>query len=88
MKQYNQIGKKTNKDDVLDAKKGRTFVCPKGREYGFDYEKPTPRKYIFVVLYKGKRYKMNESDFNRIPMSDILDSLDKHIQEIESGKFD
>ena len=50
MKQVNQIGKYTKKDDVLLAKAGRTFVTPNNKEYIFDFLKEGS-KYIFIINY-------------------------------------
>ena len=87
MKQVNQIGKHTKKDDVLKAKKGRTFVTPNNKEYIFDFEK-IGNKYHFIVVYMGKRCRMNESDFNRTPIDTILNSIEQSVQDIENGLFD
>jgi len=87
MKQVNQIGKYTKKEDVLMGKKGRTFVTPQNKEYIFDFEK-IGSKYHFIIVYMGKRCRMNESDFNRIPIDNVLNSIEESIKDIESGKFD
>jgi hypothetical protein len=79
MKQVNQIGKYTKKDDVLMAKAGRTFVTPKNKEYIFDFIKEG-RKYIFVINYLGYKMRINESDFNRTNIDDLLCSIEKSIQ--------
>jgi hypothetical protein len=79
MKQVNQIGKYTKKEDVLMAKSGKTFVTPNNKEYIFDFEKEG-RKYIFVINYLGYRMRINESDFNRTNIDDLLCSIEKSIQ--------
>jgi hypothetical protein len=79
MKQVNQIGKYTKKDDVLMAKAGRTFVTPNNKEYIFDFIKEG-RKYIFVIYYLGYKMRINESDFNRTNIDDLLCSIEKSIQ--------
>lgn len=77
MKQHNQVGKKFSKDSILDAKVGRTFTSPSGKEYGFDYTK-IGRKYTFVLIYKGARMQMTESQWN-------TSSIDQLIESIEQG---
>ena len=84
MKQHNQIGKRPQKIEILEAKKGRTFVTPKGREYIFDFEQVTPRKIHFIVVYGGKRWRMSESDFNRTPIDSIIDSIERAISDTEN----
>ena len=79
MKQVNQIGKYTKKDDVLMAKAGRTFVTPNNKEYIFDFIKEG-RKYIFVINYLSYKMRINESDFNRTNIDDLLCSIEKSIQ--------
>jgi hypothetical protein len=79
MKQVNQIGKYTKKDDVLMAKAGRTFVTPNNKEYIFDFFKEG-RKYIFVINYLGYKMRISESDFNRTNIDDLLCSIEKSIQ--------
>jgi len=81
MKQVNQIGKYTKKDDVLMAKAGRTFVTPNNKEYIFDFIKEG-RKYIFVINYLGYKMRINESDFNRTNIDDLLCSMEKSITKI------
>lgn len=79
MKQINQIGKYTKKDDVLMVKAGRTFVTPNNKEYIFDFTKEG-RKYIFVINYLGYKMRINESDFNRANIDDLLCLIEKSIQ--------
>jgi hypothetical protein len=78
MKQVNQIGKYTKKDDVLMAKSGKTFVTPNGKEYVFDFEKEG-RKYIFIINYLGYRMRIMESDFNRQNIDDLLISIENSL---------
>ena len=75
MKQVNQIGKYTKKEDVLNGKKGRSFITPKNRSYIFDYEK-VGNIYHFIVVYDGGRFRMKESEFNRYNIDDLLDSIE------------
>ena len=79
MKQVNQIGKYTKKEDVLMAKAGKTFVTPNNKEYIFDFTKEG-RKYIFVISYLGYKMRIGESDFNRADIDDLLCSIEKSIQ--------
>lgn len=79
MKQVNQVGKYTKKDDVLTAKAGRTFVTPNNKKYVFDFTKEG-RKYIFVINYLGYKMRISESDFNRANIDDLLCSMEKSIQ--------
>lgn len=81
MKQYNQIGKYTKKEVVLNAKKGRTFVTPMGKEYQFDYERVSKNSYHFIILYKDKRWRMKESEFNRSDIDSLLISIENHIKK-------
>lgn len=79
MKQFNQIGKRIKKDDFLNARRGRTFVSPQNKEYQLDYEK-IGRIYHIVIIYLGKRWRMNEPDFNRSNINDILNSIENSNQ--------
>ena len=76
MKQINQIGKYTKKDEVLSAKVGKVFVTPKNKEYSFDFVKEG-RKYIYVIIYLGYRMRITESDFNKSNIDDLLTSIEK-----------
>ena len=76
LKPNKEIGKKSKKDDILDAKVGRTWVTPKGRHYQFDYTKDGS-KYLFIIIYKGHRMKCKEVDFNRMNIDDLLDIMEK-----------
>ena len=79
LKQHNQIGKYTKKEDVLNAKVGRIFVTPKNNEYTFNYKKEG-RKYIFIISYKGYNMQISESDFNRTPIDTLIDVMKKSIK--------
>lgn len=85
MIQRNQVGKKRRKDDVLDAKKGRNWVTPKNRTYQFDYER-VGNKYFYIIIYKGSRMKIPESDFNRTDIDSLLDSMDDGLN-IKEGRM-
>jgi len=74
MIQINQIGKYHRKDTLLDAKKGRTFVTPKNKEYQFDYRKEG-RSYIFILIYDGKRMQIKETDYNRHSIDELLEIM-------------
>jgi hypothetical protein len=75
MKQINQIGKYTRKQEIIDAKRGRTFITPQNRNYVFDYNK-VGAKYIFIINYLDKRWQITESDFNRTNIDDLLKSIE------------
>ena len=76
LKPSKEVGKKSKKDDILDAKVGRTWVTPKNRHYQFDYTKDG-NKYIFIVIYKGHRMRCKESDFNKMNIDDLIDIMEK-----------
>lgn len=76
MKQHNQIGKYTKKEDVLNAKVGRIFVTPKNNEYMFNYQKEG-KKYIFIITWNGYNMKISESDFNRTPIDTLIEAIKK-----------
>jgi|GEM_PF-3773368 len=78
MKQHNQIGKYTNKEEVLMAKAGKTFVTPKNKEYIFDFLKEG-RRYIFVINYLGYKMRIKENDFYRTDIDDLLCSIETSI---------
>ena len=75
------MAKYQKKDDVLMAQSGRTFVTPSNKEYVFDFIKEG-RKYIFVINYLGYKMRINESDFNRTDIDNLLCSIEKSIQFI------
>jgi len=74
MKQINQIGKYTKKQDKLDGKRGRTFITPKNRSYVFDYIKEGS-KYIFIICYKDIRYQISEREFKQNNIDDLIDNI-------------
>jgi hypothetical protein len=78
MKQVNQIGKYTKKEEVLSAKAGKTFVTPKNKKYIFDYVKEC-RKYIFIIEYMGYRMRIDERDFNKHHIDDLLCAIEKSL---------
>ena len=80
LKQNNKIGKRVKKDDFLAAKIGRTFVTPLNREFIFNYRKEG-RKYIFILTYRGHNMQVKESEFNLMPIDDILKVMDKELEE-------
>jgi hypothetical protein len=82
MKQANQIGKYTKKDDVLMAKAGKTFVTPNNKEYIFDYVKEG-RRYIFIINYLGYKMRVKESDFNTTDIEYLLNVIEDANKEIE-----
>jgi len=75
MKQHNQIGKYTKKEEVLNAKAGRTFVTPKNKEYVFNYRREV-NKYIFIIAYNGRRMQIREGDFNKQNIDDLLSLME------------
>ena len=79
MKQINQIGKYTKKNEVLLAKSGKTFVTANNKTYTFNFIKEG-RKYIFIINYLGYKMRITESDFNRNNIDDLLLSIEKSIQ--------
>jgi len=83
MKQHNQIGKYTKKQDRLDAKKGRTFITPNNDEYTFDDYYKEGRKYIYVIGYKGTQFEVAEQDFESFAKSKFitLDYLGKMLNK-------
>jgi hypothetical protein len=76
MKQRNQIGKYTKKEDFLNAKVGRVFVTPKNNEYTFNYKKEG-RKYIFIISWNGYKMQVSESDYNRTPIDTLIEIIKK-----------
>jgi hypothetical protein len=67
--------KRPLKEEILIAKRNRTYVSPNNKEYSFDFKKEG-RKYIYIVIYKDSKMQMNESDFNRINIDDILNTIE------------
>jgi len=81
MIQANQIGKYRKKISVLTAKQGKTFVTPKNKHYIFDFEK-IGNKYFIIICYLGKRWRLTEREYNLIDTDEILESIEKHINEL------
>lgn len=79
MKQANQVGKYTKKDNFLTAYAGKTFITPNNKEYIFDFIKEG-RKYTFIINYLGYKMRINESDFNRTNIDDLLTAMEKGIK--------
>lgn len=82
MKQHNQIGKYTKKDDMLNAKAGKTFVTPDNKEYVFTYRKEG-RKYIFIIEYKGNKMQVSEYDFNTHSIDSLISTIEREL----NGEF-
>jgi len=78
MKQHNQIGKYTKKEEVLSAKSGKTFITPNNKSYIFTYTK-YDSKYIFCIEYKGYKMLITESDFNKTKIDDLLCTMERGI---------
>jgi hypothetical protein len=76
MKQHNQIGKYTKKEEVLLAKSGKTFVTPNNKSWVFSYVKQG-NKYIFCIEYKGYKMHIPESDFNKTNIDDLLCTMEQ-----------
>jgi hypothetical protein len=72
MKQHNQIGKYTKKEEILKGKKGRTFITPQNQEYTFDDFYKEGREYIYVISYKGEQFEVKEKDFESFAQSKFL----------------
>ena len=80
MFQASQIGKYRKKEEVLNAKKGHTFITPKNREYQLDWEK-IGNKFIIVVIYQGIRCQVKESIYNKTNTDDIIDTIIRDLQK-------
>ena len=80
MKQHNQIGKYIKKDEILNAKIGRTFLLPSGREYQFTEYRKEGRRYIFVITYNGYRIQIKEVDFNTVDLDVFFIQLENDIK--------
>ena len=74
MKQHNQIGKYIRKDELLNAKVGRTFVTPKNNQYTFNYRKEG-RKYIFIIGYKEYNFEIVECAYNLLEVDNLIESV-------------
>ena len=78
MNQISPFGKKTTKQEYLDAKSGRTWITPQNKEYIFNYRKDGQR-YVFILTYKGVNIQVKEIDYNKSNIDDILQSIDNEI---------
>jgi hypothetical protein len=65
------------KEEILDTKKGRTWVTPHGKSYQIDWDK-VGNKYFIILIYKGHRMKLTESDWNK-------GDIDTFIKVMEEG---
>jgi len=72
MKQHNQIGKYTKKQDRLDAKKGRTFITPNNDEYTFDEKQAA----IIQQAQKHSKYAVSAL---------LYDDIDTAVQNLEAA---
>lgn len=68
MLQAKEIGKRRNS---MEAKIGRTFVSPKGREYS--YSKGS--RGIVVIEYLGVKMQIKVSDYKNTPIDSLLDVI-------------
>lgn len=75
MIQHNQIGKRKKKEDLLDAKKGRTFVTPQNRSYTILDWKKESNKYFLTLQFEGKDFQISEKDFNKFDTDTMLSQL-------------
>jgi len=73
-----EIGKYRTKESVLKAKVGSTWITPNNREYQIEYRKEG-RKYIIILLYRGGRMQVSETDFNNTPTDILLQAMDNNI---------
>lgn len=78
MKQANQIGKKTKKEQLFQAYAGRTFVTPCNKSYVFNYDK-LGNKYTIVIGYMGQNWRISESDFNRNDIDVLLNGIEQSL---------
>jgi len=67
-----------NKEEVLSAISGKTFVTPNNKSYVFSYTKHGS-KYIFCIEYKGYKMQIAESDFNRTKIDDLLCAMEQGV---------
>lgn len=74
MKQHNQIGKYTSKEELLNAKLGRIFITPKNNNYTFSYRKEG-RKYIFIIGFKEYNFELLESAYNLNEVDNLIESV-------------
>lgn len=83
MKQRNQIGKYTKKEDILNAKYGKTFVTPNNKNYVFTYRKEG-KKYIFIIEYKDHKMQVTEHDFNTHSIDVLIETIEREL----NGNFE
>ncbi len=76
MIQHNQIGKRHKKADMLNAKKGHTYVTPAGRQYQIVDWYKMGRIYHIIVLYKETRVNFKESDYNTFDLDECFNQID------------
>lgn len=76
MIQHNQIGKRHKKNDILNAKKGRTYTTPEGRQYKIIDWYKIGRIYHIIVLYKETRANFKESDYNTTDLDYCFKQID------------
>ena len=79
MKQVNQVGKYTKKEDRLNAIKGKEFTTPQNKTYIFDFNK-IGNKYTFLITYKGHTMQLKESDFNTTDTDKLLSIMERDIK--------
>jgi hypothetical protein len=68
MLQSKEIGKYRNS---MEAKIGRTFISPKGKEYS--YSKGS--RGIVVIEYLGARMQVKVSDYKSTPIDSLLNTM-------------
>lgn len=79
MKQHNQIGKYTTKEEIIKAKNGKTFITPNNKEYVFNYMKQG-NKYTFILTYLEHKMRISETDFNRINIDELLSTIERGLK--------
>ena len=65
---------KNTTDELLNAKVGRTFITPTGEKYQFDWYK-VGRKYIYILIYNGKKCEMKPTDFNTMDIDNLIQQM-------------
>ena len=73
------------KTEILDAKKGRTFITPKGKEYVFDYEK-VGNIVIIIIHYKGNRIEVSESGYDKTPIDDLIQAIENELSKLNDAE--
>lgn len=74
--------RKPTKADQLEAYKGKTFVTIDGEEYQRDYEK-RGRIYIIILIYKGRRMQIKESELKQHSIRQLINSIKDHIEQVK-----